>query len=106
VAFGPKAILPPEIVYPTLRVKLDEEEVSDKQLHKNLDLLEKKWAEAHLKMLDYKKVVARLYNHKVHSRHVGSGDLIWRKVEVSDLSRSRGKLAPNMEDPYRVIKAV
>ncbi|RRT60563.1 hypothetical protein B296_00010518 [Ensete ventricosum] len=34
------------------------------------------------------------------------GDLVLRKAEVSDSTRSRGKLAPNWEGSYRVIKVV
>ncbi|RRT31508.1 hypothetical protein B296_00047581 [Ensete ventricosum] len=34
------------------------------------------------------------------------GDLVLRKIEISDSTRSRGKLAPNWEDPYRVIDVV
>ncbi|RWW07290.1 hypothetical protein GW17_00029331, partial [Ensete ventricosum] len=47
------------------------------RLRKNLDLLEEQRAVAHLRTLEYKKAVARLYNH-------------------------RGKLALNWEGPYRV----
>ncbi|RWW87959.1 hypothetical protein BHE74_00003178, partial [Ensete ventricosum] len=72
------------VVYPTLRVQLYKEEASDKQLRKNLYLLEEKWAEAHLRILAYKRAIARLYNHKVHPRHIGSGNLVfiscWRST--------------------------
>ncbi|RRT75798.1 hypothetical protein B296_00017857, partial [Ensete ventricosum] len=54
---------------------------SNIQLRENLDLLEEKRAEAHLRELTYRKAVARLYN-------------------------LRGKLAPNWEGPYRAIKVV
>ncbi|RWW68964.1 hypothetical protein BHE74_00023466, partial [Ensete ventricosum] len=43
-----------------------------------------------------------LYNHKVFPRQIKAGDLVLRKAEVSDPTRSRGKLAPNWEGPYRV----
>ncbi|RWW60688.1 hypothetical protein BHE74_00032339 [Ensete ventricosum] len=106
LAFGTKAILPPEVVYPTLRVKLYKEEALDKQQYENLDLLEEKCAEAYLITLDYRRGVAMLYNCKVHPRQVERGDLVLRKAEVSDPTRSRGKLAPNWDGPYRVIEVV
>ncbi|RZS26906.1 hypothetical protein BHM03_00060326, partial [Ensete ventricosum] len=34
------------------------------------------------------------------------GDLVLRKIEVIDPTRSRGKLAPNWEGPYRVIDVI
>ncbi|RWW47999.1 hypothetical protein BHE74_00045978, partial [Ensete ventricosum] len=54
---------------------------SDKQLRKNLDLLEEKCVEAYLITLAYKKGVARLYNYK-------------------------GKLAQNWEGPYQIVKVI
>ncbi|RWW36440.1 hypothetical protein BHE74_00058540 [Ensete ventricosum] len=34
------------------------------------------------------------------------GDLVLRKTEVSDPARSREKLAPNLEGPYRVVEVI
>ncbi|RWW36739.1 hypothetical protein BHE74_00058214 [Ensete ventricosum] len=34
------------------------------------------------------------------------GNLVLWKTEVSDPTRSRGKLAPNWEGPYRVVEVV
>ncbi|RWW58821.1 hypothetical protein BHE74_00034279 [Ensete ventricosum] len=34
------------------------------------------------------------------------GDLVLRKIEVSDPARSRGKLASNWEGPYRVVEVI
>ncbi|RRT59085.1 hypothetical protein B296_00013004 [Ensete ventricosum] len=64
-----------------LRTKHYEKDTSDVQLRENLDLLEERGAEAHLRELTYKKVVARLYN-------------------------SKGKLALTWEGPYQVIEVV
>ncbi|RRT76968.1 hypothetical protein B296_00006880 [Ensete ventricosum] len=57
--------------------------------------VDEKRADAHLWTLAYKKVVAKLYNHRVLPRLIKAGDLVLRKAEVSDPTRSRGKLAPN-----------
>ncbi|RRT82991.1 hypothetical protein B296_00010396, partial [Ensete ventricosum] len=82
LAFGIEAILPPEVVYPTLRVEMHDEEASSKQLCENLDLLEEKRADAHMRTLAYKKAVAKLYNCKVRPRSIKSGDLVLQKTEV------------------------
>ncbi|RZR73971.1 hypothetical protein BHM03_00030315 [Ensete ventricosum] len=81
LAFETAAVLPPEVVFPTLRIQTHDEEVSNQQLRENLDLLEEKRADAHLRTLAYKRAVAKLYN-------------------------CRGKLAPNWEGPYRVVDVV
>ncbi|RZS25357.1 hypothetical protein BHM03_00058543, partial [Ensete ventricosum] len=106
LAFGTKAVLPPKVIFSTLRVQTQHQEESDQQLHENLNLLEEKRADAHLGALAYRRVITKLYNHRVHPRHVETGDLVLRKTEVSDPTQSHGKLAPNWEGPYRVIDAI
>ncbi|RRT37691.1 hypothetical protein B296_00043695 [Ensete ventricosum] len=106
LAFGTEAVLPPEVVFPILRVQTQREEESNQQLCENLDLLEEKRVDAHLRALAYRRVVTKLYNHRVCPRHVETGGLVLRKTEVIDLTRSRGKLALNWEGPYRVIDVI
>ncbi|RWW49265.1 hypothetical protein BHE74_00044596 [Ensete ventricosum] len=97
---------PPDVVFPTLRIQMHDKEASSQQLHENLDLLEEKRADAHLRTLAYKKAIVRLYNHKVRPRFIKTGDLVLWKAEVSDPTRSRRKLAPNWEGPYRVVDVI
>ncbi|RZR89732.1 hypothetical protein BHM03_00017508 [Ensete ventricosum] len=63
-----------------LQIELYDEEASSKQLRENLDLLEEKRAEAHLRTLAYKKAIVKLYNNKVCPRFIRSGDLVLRKT--------------------------
>ncbi|RRT84626.1 hypothetical protein B296_00004693 [Ensete ventricosum] len=65
-----------------------------------------KRADAHLRTLAYKKFIARLYDRRVCPRFIRAGDIVLRKAEVSDPTRSHGKLAPNWEGPYRVVDVV
>ncbi|RWV79215.1 hypothetical protein BHE74_00016994 [Ensete ventricosum] len=82
------------MVFPMLRVEHYEGPTSDAQLCENLDLLEEKRTEAHLRELTYKKAVALLYNSRVRPRQVAPSDLVLRRAEVSDSTQTRGKLAP------------
>ncbi|RZS02898.1 hypothetical protein BHM03_00033004 [Ensete ventricosum] len=75
-----------EVVFPTLWVKCFEEEALGKRLWENLDLFEERRAEAHLRTLTYKKVIARLYNQMVRPRHIKSDDLVLRKAEIIAIS--------------------
>ncbi|RWW73079.1 hypothetical protein BHE74_00019069 [Ensete ventricosum] len=72
----------------------------------NLDLLEERRAEAHLKTLHYQRVVTRLYNQRIRPRPIGKEDLVLRKAEVSDPGRTCEKLTPRWEGPYRVTQVV
>ncbi|RWW47673.1 hypothetical protein BHE74_00046313, partial [Ensete ventricosum] len=74
LAFGTEVVLPPKVVFPTLRVQTHGEEASNQQLRENLDLLEEKRADAHLRALAYRRAVTKLYNRRVRPRHVKMGD--------------------------------
>ncbi|RZS17009.1 hypothetical protein BHM03_00049098 [Ensete ventricosum] len=66
LAFGTEAVLPPDVVFPTLRVQTQRQEESGQQLRENLDLLEEKRADTHLRALAYRRAVAKIYNRRVH----------------------------------------
>uniref|UniRef100_A0A804ICM7 Reverse transcriptase domain-containing protein n=1 Tax=Musa acuminata subsp. malaccensis TaxID=214687 RepID=A0A804ICM7_MUSAM len=87
LAFETEAVLPPEMVFPTLRTTVYEQDNSKDCLRANIDLLEERRAEAHLRTLAYKKATARMYNYKVHPRPIKVRDLVLRKTEVSDPTR-------------------
>ncbi|XP_064979374.1 uncharacterized protein LOC135620371 [Musa acuminata AAA Group] len=106
LTFGTEAVLPPEVAIATLRTEDFDERASDEGLRANLDMLEERRAEAHLKALSYKKAVARVYNRKIRPRPIKLSDLVLRKTEVNDLTRAKGKLAPKWEGPYRVVEVV
>ncbi|RRT60586.1 hypothetical protein B296_00041378 [Ensete ventricosum] len=89
LAYGTEVVLSPKMLFSTLRIDHFTLEVSEV----GLDLLEERRAEAHLKTLHYQRVVAQLYNRKVRPRPIGMGDLVLKKVGVSDLGHSHGKLA-------------
>ncbi|CAD5168056.1 unnamed protein product [Musa acuminata subsp. malaccensis] len=69
------------MVFPTLHPVTFEQDNSKEGLRANLDLLEERRVEAHLRTLAYKKATTRLNNR-------------------------RGKLTPNWEGPYRVYNVV
>ncbi|XP_065015514.1 uncharacterized protein LOC135642962 [Musa acuminata AAA Group] len=106
LTFGTEAVLPPEVAIATLRIGGYDEEVSNEGLRAALDLLEEQRADAHLKALSYKRVVAKVYNRKVRPRPIKLSDLVLRKTEVSDPTRATGKLAPKWEGPYRAVEVI
>lgn len=106
LAFGTEAVLPPEVVFLTPRIENFEEGTSDKGLRANLDLVEERRADSRLRALAYKNTIAKLYNRKVHPRPIKLGDLVLQTAEVSNPTRTRGKLAPGWEGPYRVAEVV
>nr|XP_009412969.1 PREDICTED: uncharacterized protein LOC103994370 [Musa acuminata subsp. malaccensis] len=106
LTFGTEAVLPPEAAVATLRTWSYEEEASNQGLRANLNMLEERRADAHLKALSHQRAIARIYNRKVRPRPIKLGDLVLRRAEVSDPTRTKGKLAPKWEGPYRVTDVV
>ncbi|KAK3031811.1 hypothetical protein RJ639_036963 [Escallonia herrerae] len=80
-----------------------ENEVS---LRGNLDLLDDVRAQALSRMISTKQRVMRHYNQRVRMRIFRVGDLVLRKLEVSDPKAAIGKLLPNWERPYKVSKGL
>nr|XP_009388298.1 PREDICTED: uncharacterized protein LOC103975116 [Musa acuminata subsp. malaccensis] len=91
LTFGTEAVLPPEMAVATLRTRSYDQEVSNEGLRAGLDMLEERRADAHLKALSYQRAVARVYNKKVRPRPIKLGDLVLRRVEVTDPPLARGK---------------
>ncbi|RRT84106.1 hypothetical protein B296_00015248 [Ensete ventricosum] len=102
LALVTKAILPPEVVFPTLRIKHFEEKTTGLGLRVNLDLIEELRVEVHLRFLTYQKVIAQLYNRRVRPRRVGDGDLVLRKAKVNNPGHTRGKLASVLGHPHHL----
>ncbi|XP_065023226.1 uncharacterized protein LOC135649056 [Musa acuminata AAA Group] len=95
LAYGTEVVLPPEMVFLTLRTSSYKQKDFEEGLRANLDLLVKRRAKTHLRTLAYKKAIAQVYNHKVRLRPIKVRDLVLRRAEVSDPTRARGKLMPN-----------
>ncbi|KAK3042709.1 hypothetical protein RJ639_000767 [Escallonia herrerae] len=75
-------------------------------LQGNLDLLDDVRAQAPDRVISTKQRVARYYNRRVRTKLFRVGDLVLRKLEVSDPKAAIGKLSPNWEVPYRILKVL
>ncbi|KAK2997639.1 hypothetical protein RJ639_026632 [Escallonia herrerae] len=106
LCYGTEAMLPVEIGVPTIRALHFSELNNDVGLRSNLDLVEEARTQAHIRSVIVKQRVARYYNQKVRSKQFNEGDLVLRKLEVSNPKAATGKLSPNWEGPYRVIKVL
>ncbi|KAK3012745.1 hypothetical protein RJ639_008093 [Escallonia herrerae] len=106
LCYGTEAMLPVEIGVPTIRALHFSELNNDVGLRANLDLVEEARTQAHVRSVIVKQRVARYYNKKVRSKQFNEGDLVLHKLEVSNPKAATGKLSPNWERPYRVIKVL
>ncbi|KAK3038382.1 hypothetical protein RJ639_030282 [Escallonia herrerae] len=104
LCFGTEALLPVEVSLPTVRVLQFSKEGNETNLRGNLDLLDEVRAQALDRVISTKQRVARHYNRKVRTRIFRVGDLVLRKLEVSNPKAAIGKLSPNWEGRYKVTK--
>ncbi|KAK3022811.1 hypothetical protein RJ639_047060 [Escallonia herrerae] len=106
LCYGTEAMLPVKIGVPTIRALHFSELNNDVGLRANLDLVEEARTQAHVRSVNVKQRVARYYNQKVRSNQFNEGDLVLQKLEVSNPKAATGKLSPNWEGPYRMIKVL
>jgi hypothetical protein len=97
MAFGTEAVIPVEMTHPTERVLHFDPAANTEGLNLNTDLLEERREQAHLRNLDNKQRVARLYNSRVKARPLKAGD--WAMKEV--IPPPTG-LRPTWEGPYEL----
>uniref|UniRef100_A0A803LJ14 Tf2-1-like SH3-like domain-containing protein n=1 Tax=Chenopodium quinoa TaxID=63459 RepID=A0A803LJ14_CHEQI len=82
------------------------EERNQAKLIHNLDTVEELREDAKMRMTAYQQEVARSFNKNVRARVFKLGDWVLRKVYENTREVSAGKLAPNWEGPYEIIKVV
>ena len=104
LTYGSEAVVPTELGLPTYRVTTFDEQSNEEAVRGELDLVEEKREQAYLRMAAYKQKAAQYYNRRVKHRSFQIGDLVLKVVNQSTKNPSHGKLGPNWEGPYRVMK--
>ncbi|XP_057950988.1 uncharacterized protein LOC131145821 [Malania oleifera] len=79
---------------------------NNEELRSEIDLLEKRWDQASLKVVAYQHRVAKYYNSRVKVRNFQPGDLVLRKTRNNPTESRSHKLKPNWEGPYRVTTEI
>uniref|UniRef100_A0A803MRR6 Tf2-1-like SH3-like domain-containing protein n=1 Tax=Chenopodium quinoa TaxID=63459 RepID=A0A803MRR6_CHEQI len=95
-----------EVEVPTARYELMIEERNQAELIHNLDTVEELREDVKMRMAAYQQEVARSFNKNVRARVFKLGDWVLRKVYKNTRKVNAGKLAPNWEGPYEIIKVV
>ncbi|KAK3003723.1 hypothetical protein RJ639_019794 [Escallonia herrerae] len=70
----------------------------------NLDLLDERREQAAMRLAAYQHLVSKFYDQRVRPQMFRVGDLVLRRIEASAPRDAIGKLAPNWEGPYKVVK--
>ncbi len=104
MTYGSEAVVPVEIGLTTFRTSTSDNKQNEKQICLNLDLIDKVREMTETRMKRYQENMACHYNAKVKPRQFSIGDLVLRKVTLATKDPIQGKLGPNWERPYKVVK--
>ena len=77
------------------RVTMYQDKDNEKQLHLNLDLIDKARTDADDRTARYNNLMARKHNAMVKPRRFNIGDLVLKKVSLATKNPAHGKLGPN-----------
>jgi hypothetical protein len=100
--FGAEACLPPEILMGSPRVQSFDESVQEQLRREDMDFIDEHRWQAAIRNARYNQALRRYHQWFVHSRELGVGDLVLRRV----LNREGlHKLSPSWEGPFKVMEA-
>ncbi|XP_038679450.1 uncharacterized protein LOC119980728 [Tripterygium wilfordii] len=110
LTYGHDAILPMEIVIPSLRVarqnSLTVEDYSEAMVME-LEKVEEDRIQAFNRMLVQKKKISRAYNTWVKKKTFREGQLVWKAIlPLGTKDREFSKWSPNWEGPFKVHKVL
>ncbi|KAL0451620.1 UNVERIFIED_CONTAM: hypothetical protein Slati_1140100 [Sesamum latifolium] len=101
LVYGLEAVIPTEIGEETTIIAQYEPHNDHKERNFDLTTIKEMRDRAFAKILHYKSLMMKSYNHKVKPRNFQVGDLLLKKADVS---KHVGKLDPSWEGPYKVIE--
>ncbi|GFS40881.1 hypothetical protein Acr_00g0071010 [Actinidia rufa] len=99
-----EVVIPLEVSLPTIRTEAYDASHNEEVLTRNLDFADERQENALIRMADYQKQLAKTYNQKIQHRDFIVGELVLRKVVGNTKNPADGKLSPNWEGPYKIVK--
>ena len=103
MTYGAETVILLETGFLTLRTTSFNPSDNDKQLKRNLDLIEEKREDAMVQLVYYQQKLKQGYDSNVKLRPLTLGDLVLRRVVGIAKNPVWGKLGPNWEGPYCII---
>ena len=104
MTFGIEAVVPMEIGVSSIRKAWYNEQSNDEGLKLALDCLPEIRDDVAQRMVLYQERMTRYYNQRIKLKRFSLGDLVLQKVSQATKDPIEGKLGPNWEGPYKVIR--
>ncbi|GKV50035.1 hypothetical protein SLEP1_g56750 [Rubroshorea leprosula] len=104
LAYGAEAVIPVEVGLPSDRAGWHDDLNNEQLLRENLDFVEEVREMSRIRNMAHQSCVAKFYNTRVRAHQFQVGDLVLRKAGLTNTYSYMGKLAPNWEGPYMVVR--
>ncbi|KAM1040670.1 hypothetical protein ACFX2C_029930 [Malus domestica] len=104
LAFGSEAIIPPNIIVPSINTLLLSIEQNIKEMVINLDLTEERREQTITRIAAYKQQLISSYNKRAKMRQFQPRDLILRKAFITARREGSKKMDPIWEGPYKISR--
>lgn len=102
LVYGSEAVLPVEILVPSVRMALSAHLIPDARVV-DLEALDEKRDKAAVNLEKYQR--ARVYDQSVVKREFEVGDLVWKTIDAIMRGQPIPKFAPKWEGPYEVVES-
>lgn len=99
-------MLPVEIGIPSTRVTYYTHGENEEGKKVNLDLLPKTRGNALLRSMAQKKKMIHHFNRDVKTRQLHVGDFVLRKIEATSKVTEKGKVGPNWDGMFKIIRTI
>ncbi|XP_075515859.1 uncharacterized protein LOC142550667 [Primulina tabacum] len=108
LTFGHDAVLPLEIMVPSMRVARQNElssEYYSEAIIMELKEVDELRIQAYNVLLLQKQKVAKIYNKRINKKIFQERDIVWKTIlPLGTKNRDLGKWSPNWEGPFKVHK--
>ena len=104
MTYGAEAVIPLRANFPTLRTSSFTPSSNDELLGESLDLVEERRGRVTIHLVYYHQKLKRGYDANVKLRPLATRDLVLRRVVGAAKDPSWGKLKPNWERPFRLLR--
>ncbi|XP_068314956.1 uncharacterized protein [Pyrus communis] len=92
--FGSEAIIPPNVIVPSIDTQLPNIEQNSKEMTTNLDLAEEKREQTITRIAAYQQLLLSSYNKRAKIRQFQPGDLVLRKTFITARRKGSKKMNP------------
>ena len=103
-AFGTEAVIPVKVGMSSLRWTCYDKHSNDEGLKLALDCLAKVRDDAAQRIALYHKRMTKYHNQRVKLKRFNPGDMVLWKVSQATKDPTQGKLGPNLEGLYKVVR--